>query len=215
MKALAQAARKQKVNELPEVKQQLALSQEQVLASSFYQSLARSAKPSEAGTRKYFEEHKTEFEQAKARHILIRFQGSRVPLKPGQQDLTEAESLAKAQEVRAKLMAGGDFAALAKAESDDTGSGANGGDLGNFGRGRMVPQFDEVVFSLPPGEISQPTKTQFGYHLIQVQERSTKSFDEARDDIEKKLGPAEAKRVVEQIRKDAHVVLDEKYFPAK
>ncbi|MFZ1755350.1 MAG: peptidylprolyl isomerase [Caldilineaceae bacterium] len=85
--------------------------------------------------------------------------------------MSEAEALALATELRQRILDGEDFAALAAEYSDDTGSGANGGDLGWAGRGAYVPEFDEAAFSLPIGEISEPIKTQFGYHIIQVLER--------------------------------------------
>lgn len=85
--------------------------------------------------------------------------------------MTEAEALALATELRRRILNGEDFAALAAEYSDDPGSGANGGDLGWAKRGAYVPEFDEAVFSLPIGETSEPIKTQFGYHLIQVIER--------------------------------------------
>lgn len=215
LKAMAQEARRRKLDETPEVKQQIAINEQQVLASNLFQSLMKSAKPSPDAVEKYYKEHQTEYETAKARHILIRFQGSRVPLKPQQKDLTDAEALAKAQELKKKLDGGADFAELAKAESDDSGSGANGGDLGTFGRGRMVPQFEQVVFTLPPGEVSEPAKTPFGYHLIQVQERKAKTVDEVRAEIEQKLAPEEARKQVEEIRKKANIQLSDEYFGAK
>lgn len=215
LKAMAQEAKRRKLDESSEVKQQIALNEEQVLASNLFQLLMKSSKPSPEAAQKYYEEHKSEYDTAKARHILIRFQGSRVPLKPGQKDLTDAEALAKAQEIRKKLAGGADFSELAKAESDDTGSGANGGDLGSFGRGRMVPQFEQVVFSLPPGEISEPTKTPFGYHIIHVQERKQKPLEEVRAEIDQKLSPEEAKKQVEEIRKKANIQLNDQYFAPK
>lgn len=87
--------------------------------------------------------------------------------------MTEAEALALATEIRQRILDGEDFADLAATYSDDPGSGANGGDLGWASRGQYVPEFDETVFSLPIGETSEPVKTQFGYHIIQVLERDT------------------------------------------
>jgi len=91
----------------------------------------------------------TSEEQVWARHILVD---------------TEGEAIA----VKELLKNGSDFARLAREFSKDTGSGAQGGDLGWFGRGTMVTEFEDVAFSLPIGEISEPVKSTFGYHIIQV-----------------------------------------------
>ena len=80
--------------------------------------------------------------------------------------LVETEQEAK--DIYERLKKGEDFAELAQELSKDTGSGANGGDLGWFGRGAMVPEFEKVAFSLEVGEISEPVQSQFGYHIIQV-----------------------------------------------
>jgi len=94
-------------------------------------------------------------EQRRVRHILI----------AGVDDASRA----KAEDVLRQLNAGADFAALAQKDSADTGSAAKGGDLGWFGRGRMVAEFDQAVFSATPGETVGPVKTTFGYHIIRVE----------------------------------------------
>ena len=83
----------------------------------------------------------------------------------------EASGEAEIRELLAEVRAGGDFAALAANNSDDPGSAERGGDLGFFGRGRMVKPFEETAFSLEPGEISEPLRTQFGWHILKVEER--------------------------------------------
>lgn len=84
---------------------------------------------------------------------------------------TDAEAKALAENIRQQLINGGDFAALTAQYSDDSGSKVNGGDLDWFGKGRMVPPFEEAAFSLPIGQISEPIRSQFGYHLIEVLEK--------------------------------------------
>lgn len=88
---------------------------------------------------------------------------------PGPRD--DAETLALANELRQRLVDGEDFATLAAEYSDDPGSASNGGDLGWFGKGQMVAPFEEAAFTLAVDEISQPIKSDFGYHIIQVLER--------------------------------------------
>jgi parvulin-like peptidyl-prolyl isomerase len=212
IRVLAQEARRRGIEGRPATQQQLRLNQDNLLASMLYQDLLTESKPSEAALAKYYEEHKKEYDQATARHILIRYKGSRVPLKPNQKDLTEEESLAKTAELRKRIVGGEDFAAVAKAESDDTGSGAQGGDLGSFGRGQMVQVFEEAVFTQPVGEISQPVKSQFGYHLIQVQKRTAKTLDEVKPEIEKALAPEGAQQKLNAIKTAAKSSLTDSYF---
>lgn len=89
--------------------------------------------------------------QASARHILVS---------------TEE----KANELKTAIQNGADFGQVAK-ENSSCPSSRDGGNLGSFGRGQMVPEFDQVVFSAPVGEVQGPVKTQFGYHLVEVTER--------------------------------------------
>jgi peptidyl-prolyl cis-trans isomerase C len=96
-------------------------------------------------------------EQTHARHILVE---------------TEEE----ANDVIARLQAGEDFADLAAELSQDPGSGADGGDLGFVPRGRFVPEFDEIVFTSPVGQVSDPVQTQFGWHIIEVLEREEREL---------------------------------------
>ncbi len=93
---------------------------------------------------------------------------------------------AQAQDLYQQLLDGADFAAMATEHSEDAGTSANGGDLDWFERGRMVPEFEEAAFALEIGEISEPVKSQFGYHIIQLTDRraaSTPTLDEVKDDV--------------------------------
>lgn len=210
--ALAQEARRQKVDQTDEAKLQIMMRTEQVAASLLYQKIQKEIKPEAADLKAYYDAHKSEYESVTARHILIRMAGSPVPVKQGQKDLTDEEALAKAKDLRAKIVAGGKFEDLAKAESDDTGSGANGGSLGEFTKGRMVPQFEEAAFKLAVNEVSEPVKTQFGYHVIQVQKHDSKSMDDVKAEIEQKVGPELAQKQIEAIKGKATIVFDQAYF---
>jgi len=105
-------------------------------------------------------------EEIHARHILIE-----VPEDAPEEEVQSASR--KIEEIRAELEAGADFAELAKKYSDDEATRGAGGDLGWFGRGRMVPEFEKVAFELEEGEISEPVRTQFGFHIIELLERRT------------------------------------------
>ncbi|MBV8153138.1 MAG: peptidylprolyl isomerase [Candidatus Eremiobacteraeota bacterium] len=116
-------------------------------------ALAKQVTITPAQVKQYFDKNHAAFdkpEQVQARHILV-------------------ADLATANKIEAQLKSGANFADLAKQYSTDPGSKDKGGDLGWFRRGQMVPAFDKVAFTLPVGSISQPVKSPFGYHIIQVE----------------------------------------------
>ncbi len=119
----------------------------------------------------YFDTHKTDFtkeEQVKARHILIQAKAG---------DATaEAAALAKAKEIQAKAKTE-DFAKLASTYSEDPGSKSSGGLLDFFSRGRMVKEFEDAAFTQPTGQVGEPVKTSYGYHLIKVLEKKPAHSD--------------------------------------
>jgi peptidyl-prolyl cis-trans isomerase C len=212
LETLAQEARKRMLDQSPEMKTMLSIQTDNVLASSLAKKVSDDVQFTDLDLRAYYNENKDEFEEAKGSHILIRFKGSSVPLKPNEKDLTEPEALAKAQDLRSKIVAGADFATLAKAESDDAGSAAKGGDLGTFRHKQMVAPFDEAAFKVPIGEVSEPVRTQFGYHLIKISSRTSKTFDDAKPEIEKQLKPKLAKEAMEKIKAQSPVTLNDQYF---
>jgi foldase protein PrsA len=151
-------------------------------------------KVTEKELKDYYDNFKPE---VKARHILV-----------------EDEKTAK--EVKAKLDAGGKFEDLAEEYSKDPGSAANGGDLGWFGPGKMVPQFEEATYALEINEISAPVKSEHGYHIIQLMEKKEKgSFEEMKAELEheikvSKLDGASVQKAMEREMKDADVKVKDK-----
>jgi peptidyl-prolyl cis-trans isomerase C len=209
---LAQEGHRRGLDQTPAYKLQSKFQLDNYLAGQTFTQMGKETKVSDADARKYYQEHQQEWDGVTARHILIRFQGSPVPVRTGQKDLTDAEALAKAQDIRKRIVAGEDFATIAKAESDDAGSGANGGELGTFHHGQMVPAFDAAAFALKPGEISEPVKTQFGYHIIKVEKRETKTFEDVRAEIERRMAPEESQKTLEEMVKKSNPVFDPEFF---
>jgi len=210
--ALSQEGKRRGLDQTPTFKLQSTFTQANYLAGVTFGLISKESKVSDEDARRYYEEHKQDWDGVTARHILIRFQGSQVPLKTGQKDLTEAEALAKALDLKKRIAAGEDFATLAKAESDDAGSGANGGDLGTFHHGQMVPAFDAAAYALQPGQVSDPIKTQFGYHIIKVEKRETKTFEEVKPEIERRMAPEQSKKALDELVKKSNPVLDPEFF---
>ena len=212
MRLLANEARRRGLDQEKTLQNRIKLQTENMLAGAAMNEMMKTAPVNEAAVQKYYNEHKGDYEQVKARHILIRFKGSPVPVRAGQKDPTEEEALAKAQEIRKRLLAGEEFAALAKAESDDTGSGAQGGDLGEFKRGSMVPAFEEAAFKLPVGQVSEPVKTQFGYHLIQVEKKDARKLEDVRSEIENRLKPEMAQKAIEDLKAKTNITYNDAFF---
>ncbi|MBM7059200.1 peptidylprolyl isomerase [Pseudomonas sp. UL073] len=137
----------------------------ELVAQRMLNTLVQPLTVSDDEVRRGYQERRASFarpEQVRARHILLR-----VPA--GASD-EQVETVARRiKKLRRQLVAGTDFAELARAQSEDP-SGARGGELGYFSRGQMVPAFEAAAFALDPGEVSEPVRSEFGWHLIQVEE---------------------------------------------
>lgn len=160
--------------------------------------LQNQVKVSSDDAQRYYNQHKDEFRQAeevKARHILIK-----VP--PKVDAKTDDAARAKAEDILKQLKAGANFEELAKKNSEDEGSAPAGGSLGWFQRGRMVAEFEKAAFSTPPGQISGIVKTDFGYHIIKVEDKHEarlKPLEEVKPEIEKILGPLKAQQQADSV----------------
>lgn len=174
MQIFSEAAEAAKLGSGPAFDARMAYWKEHALKDEFLAKAVKE-KVTEAEAKKFYDERASQMageEEVKASHILVK---------------TEE----KAQEVAKKLLAGGDFAALAKEYSEDPGSKEKGGVLSYFGRGQMVKEFELVAFTMQKGETSQPVKTQFGYHIIRVDDRRKKDppkFDDVKAEILERMG---------------------------
>ena len=147
-------------------------------------------------------------EQIHARHILISAGSSSTPdaSKPAK-PAEKAQARVKAEEVLKRVRAGEDFASLAKEFSSDPGSKDNGGDLGWFGHGQMVPEFEKAAFALQPGQISDVVESQFGFHIIKLEERRPGDREQAAEAVEQE----KEKKWIEDIVNRSHVTVAENF----
>jgi len=156
------------------------------------------AKPeNEAKVKAAYEARKQEFstdESVRARHILVRAE-------EGNAD-SQKKALDKIKTIQDKLKTE-DFAKVAAQYSDDPGSKNKGGDLGFFTKDKMVEEFSKVAFSLAPGKVSEPVKTQFGYHLIKIEDKkpaSTRKYEEAREELaSQEIAKDRSRKAVEEL----------------
>jgi peptidyl-prolyl cis-trans isomerase C len=182
------------------------LMRQQILNKEVLDKVSVSPKESET----FFQEHKDKYVQEEAvhaRHILIKAAPDASP-----EDDGKAKN--RAQEVLAKAKKGEDFGKLAKQYSEGP-SKEREGDLGYFGRGQMVKPFEDAAFSLKVGEISGLVRTQFGYHIIKVEERQQAkvlSYEEAKDqvkaDVTKEKVNARYREYIEGLRKKAKITVN-------
>ena len=169
MKIVAKAAEDKKVEDSDEFKKRLDFARNRLLMDSLLANEGKAATTDEAMKKVYDDAAKqiTSEQEVHARHILV---------------ATEDEAKA----IEEELKKGADFAELAKKKSKDPGA-SDGGDLGFFTKDQMVPEFSAVAFSLEPGKISDPVKSQFGWHIIKVEEKRNRKppeFDQVKGQIE-------------------------------
>lgn len=213
IKVMAKQALQMHLDQLPATQLQLAFLRENILSNKAADAIMQTVQVDNETMHKYYDDHKADYQTVSAHHILIRFKGSPVPLKDGQKDLSDEEALTKAQELLKRLKAGEDFAVIAKAESADSVSAAAGGDLGTaFKRGQMVKPFEDAAFSLQPGQLSDPVKTQFGYHIIRVDKVEFKTFDDVKAQITAQIKPTMAKEKMDQLKSETTIKLDDNFF---
>ncbi|MBW7989694.1 MAG: hypothetical protein FVQ84_06730 [Planctomycetes bacterium] len=170
----------------------------------------------EEDAKKHYDENPTQFEskeQVRASHILITPKADAAD--PNQE---KARAKAKAEDLLKQIKEGADFAALAKANSADPSSAVNGGDLGFFGKGRMVPPFDKAAFAMETGKISDIVETRFGYHIIKVTDRKeagTTSFEQAKAGLLQQLSQKQqaerTQKYIDSLKAVANIV----YPPGK
>ena len=187
---LAQAAEQQRLGDKPEVQHQVAFERNKVLMEALLRNAGKAALTDDAMHKVYDEAVKkmTSEEEVHARHILV-----------------ASEDEAKA--IEAQLKGGADFAAIAKEKSKDPGA-ANGGDLGYFTKDQMVPEFAEAAFKLDKGQISDPVHTQFGWHIIKVEDKRIKptpTFDQVKGQIENFVTHRAQAELVDNLRKSAKI----------
>jgi peptidyl-prolyl cis-trans isomerase C len=198
---LSQAAEQQKLGDRPDVKRQLAFERNKVLMEALLQNAAKAAE-TDAEMHKVYDEAVKEMgseQEVHARHILVE---------------TEAEAKA----IEAELKKGADFAEEAKKKSKDPSGAANGGDLGYFTKDQMVPEFTEAAFKLDKGQISDPIHTQFGWHIIKVEDKRVKptpKFEEVKSQVENYIARRAQAQLVDSLRKTASIErLDQPQAPS-
>ncbi|WP_134500100.1 peptidylprolyl isomerase [Microvirga pakistanensis] len=197
LKLGAKAAEAAKVGSGADFARKLAYNRDKTLLDEYLDQTAKKAVTPDAARKLYDETVKSlpAEQEVRARHILV-------------------ENEDEAKKAAARVKGGEDFAKVAGELSKDPGSKTDGGDLGFFTKDRMVEPFAEAAFKLEAGQISDPVKSQFGWHVIKVEEKRAKpapSFEETKDQVEAYLGRKAQQDLITSLRKDAKIErLDDK-----
>ena len=191
MMLVAKAAEDKKLGETEDFKRKLLLARSKLLMDALLQNEAKAA-VTDAALRKVYDDaikQIGEDKEVQARHILV-----------------ETEDDAKT--ILASLNTGGNFDAIAKEKSKDPGSKDSGGDLGYFSKDQMVPEFSEAAFKLDKGQVSDPVKTQFGWHIIKVEDTRSKpapAYDQVKDQVEAFVVRKAQAELVQKLRTEGKI----------
>lgn len=201
LKLGAKAAAEAKVAESPDFARKLAYFRDKLLLDEYLEREVRKAVTPEASRKLYDETVKTmkPEPEVRARHILVE-----------QED--------EAKKAHARVKAGESFAKVAEELSKDPGSKGEGGDLGFFAKDRMVAPFAEAAFKLEPGQVSEPVKSQFGWHVIKVEEKRVKPippFEEMKEQVEQYLTRKAQQDLVLKLRQNAKIERLDEAKPAE
>jgi parvulin-like peptidyl-prolyl isomerase len=214
-KVLSAEALKLKLDQQPAVTRALETAREGVLADAARRHFLQSTVASEPELRELYQRDKRLSEEIRIGHILIRTENA--PLKqdaPSQPALPEAEAQKKLEDIRKRILAGTDFAQMAKQYSEDTATAASGGDMGVLQRDKVVPPIVNAADSLEPGQVSEIMRTPSGLEIIKVESKRTKSFEEAKPTLETALRESKYAELVERMMKNYHTFIDQEFFAA-
>jgi peptidyl-prolyl cis-trans isomerase C len=228
IKLVAERARKAGLDNAEGTRLLVMFSRSRALANAYFTDLQKNADKlvNDSDVQNYYNEHPEEFEEVRARHILVSTRPQEAP--PGMpagndkdkkdadakpKTLTKEEARKKAQSILDRLRKGEDFAKLAEENSDDAGSKVKGGDLGFFAKGTMVGPFSDAAFAMKTGEISDLVETEFGFHIIKVEQHQTKSMDDpqAKQRITDKVKSDKVQKRIDDITASSTVEVPEEF----
>ena len=194
--ALEAEARRRNLDRDASVQLKIRSYTQQLLANELLVSLRKGYLKDDALLSAHYEANKASYAQPRVRQLLVRVEGSPVALRKGRPDLTEAQARAKADALLARLTKGADFATLARAESDDLGSLKAGGDIGFVAKGATAAEFEAAAYALPEGQLSKVIRTEYGFHILRVEERQPLAYAVVKANIANELAHRELDGII-------------------
>ncbi len=224
--SLSIEAEERHLDQTEEFRHMVDFDRKMLLAQLVMNDLARVAGAVSADeVREYYDSHPEQYSQVHVRGIYVPFSvatpsdpGARPPLgtqpETTKPQLTEQEAQTKIQDLRRRVESGEDMAALAKAESDHPTASA-GGDFGFLMRGQLAPELTDTIFSLAPGQLSEPVRDRFGFFLLRVEEKRVQPLLEVQAAIQTNLSNLKLQASMQKLQQSYAVTLNPRYFPDK
>lgn len=218
LRVMSKLAEQAKLAEQEPYRSQLEFLRMNFLAQTYLQHLDSQIKPSQDDFKRYYEEHKADYEEAHVRTIYVAFSPNAgkpgVSGPNGKKLLTEAEAKAKAESLAGELKKGADFAKLAKENSDDTATAEKGGDLGPVKKGSTgVPaELKQVIFALKPSEVSNPVRQPAGFYIFKLESTRTAPFEEVESTLNQAVRGARLREELDRITKSIQITYNDESF---
>lgn len=213
MRVLSAEGERRKLGDDPATRRALELSRQTILAEAARREIESSVEVTPADVERYYKEHDKEFEQVHVRHIRIRATSS-VGLDPEPSRPTpiptDEEAEKRLEDLRKHIVAGEDFAEVARQNSDDLQTAGLGGDAGWISRGEQIPL--DYAFALETGQLSPVFRGPYGFELVKLEARRIPPLDQLRSRIEKMVRRQKTEDLIQKLRSTLNPVVDEEYF---
>ncbi|MDC8747104.1 peptidylprolyl isomerase [Xanthomonas campestris] len=208
----AEQARREHLQDTPAVAARIQQATDVILAAAAREHAGDGARVDAATIQHHFLAHPHDYDQIQLSHLFIALQ-PQTDARQGK-ELSDAQALARARALKQQLDAGADFATLAKSESDDTSTAAEGGELSEMFARYLDPRFAEAVQHLQAGQVSEPVRGAEGYHLIRMQAKTLATLETASGQIGVELRERAAEQKLQQLRADNPLQFDPAGFDA-
>jgi len=215
MKVLSAEAIKQKLDQQPDVALALENARESILADAAQKHIEEGITVSDQELRELYQKDKSLSEEVRIAHILIRTDDAALksgdPSHPG---LPVPEARKKLEDIRKQILAGADFAQMAKQYSEDAATAAYGGEMGFIQRDKVVPPIVNAAYALEPGQVSDLVATPSGFEIIKVEEKHTKPIEEVKPALESQIRQSKANAIVQHFMEESAAFIDQEFFAA-
>ncbi|HLY62716.1 MAG TPA: peptidylprolyl isomerase [Terriglobia bacterium] len=214
MKVLLEAAQKDNLQDLPEVKEAISIATSSIMADAERKHLEEKIPVSDKDIEDLYQKKKLDYEEVRIRHIVIPTDTRSIDLPGGATGppVPEAEARKKLEDLRKQIAAGSDFAQLAKANSVDASTANDGGDMGYMNRQNLLPPIANAAFALNPGQVSEVISTPYGLEIIKVEDRHTKPLSEVRQDLIANIRKTKGAQAFQDELGHHKVVVDKTFF---